>query len=74
MKDLAATQRYFLYLLQDSPIPGYVQYFVHDPFLLHMYTAKQIDLLILFKNKAIVLNNTNICVSQILCNFVVYPL
>ena len=56
MEDVAATQQYFRYLLPDSPIPGYVQYFVQDPFIIHMYTSKQIQLLKFIKNKAVVLN------------------
>ena len=55
MEDIAATQQYFLFLLQDSPIPGYVQYFAQDPFLLHMYTEKNWSLKII-QDKAIVLN------------------
>ena len=53
MDDIAATQQYFRYLLPDSPIPGYVQYFVQDPFIVHMYTLKQIELLKLLKHYAI---------------------
>ena len=37
--DIATTQQYFRYLLPDSPFPGYVQYFVQDPFIVHMYVA-----------------------------------
>ena len=56
MEDIAATQQYYRYLLPDSPIPGYIQYFVQDPFIVHMYGSKQIDLLKLIKNSAIILN------------------
>ena len=28
MEDIAAKQQYYRYLLPDSPIPGYIQYFV----------------------------------------------
>ena len=37
MEDVAATQQYFRYLLPDFPIPGYVQYLVQYPFIIHMY-------------------------------------
>ena len=56
MEDIAATQQYYRYLLPDSPIPVYIQYFVQDPFIVHMYGSKQIDLLKLIKNYAIILN------------------
>ena len=56
MEDIAATQQYYRDLLPDSPIPGYIQYFVQDPFIVHMYGSKQIDLLKLIKNSAIILN------------------
>ena len=56
MEDVAATQQYFRYLLPDSPMPGYIQYFVQDPFIIHMYSHKQIELLKLLDRKGIVLN------------------
>ena len=56
MVDIAATQQYYRYLLPDSPIPGYIQYFIQDPFIVHMYGSKQIDLLKFIKNSAIILN------------------
>ena len=37
MEDVAATEQYFRYLLSDSPIPGSVQYFVQDPFIIEKY-------------------------------------
>ena len=51
-----AAQQYFLYLLPDSSMPGYIQYFVQDPFIIHMYSHKQIELLKLLDRKGIVLN------------------
>ena len=56
MEDVAATQQYFRYLLPDSPIPGYVQYFVQDPFIIHMYCYKQMEILNFVDRKCIVLN------------------
>ena len=41
MEDVAATQQYFRYLLPDPPMSGYVQYFVQYPFIVHMYSYKQ---------------------------------
>ena len=35
---------------------GYVQYFVQDPFIVHMYSYKQIELLKFFDIKSIILN------------------
>ena len=35
---------------------GYVQYFVQDPFIVHMYSYKQIELLKFFNRKGIILN------------------
>ena len=40
MVDIAATQQYFRYLLPDSLMPGYIEYFVQDPFIIHMYYHK----------------------------------
>ena len=37
MEDIAATQQYYRYLLPNSPIPGYIQYFVQDPFIVYLY-------------------------------------
>ena len=55
MEDIAATKQYYNYLFPGSPIPGYNQYFVQDPFIVHMYGSKQIDFLKLIKNSAIIL-------------------
>ena len=55
MEDISTTQQYFRYLIPESSIPGYVQYFVQDPFIIHMYTYKQVELLKLFKNSRLVL-------------------
>ena len=56
MEDVAATQQYSRYLLPDPPMSGYVQYFVQDPFIVHMYSYKQIELLKFFDIKSIILN------------------
>ena len=45
MEDVLATQQYFRHTLADSRFPGYVQYFVQDPFILLMFTYKQLDIL-----------------------------
>ena len=44
------------YLLPESPLTGYVQYFVQDPFIIHMYSYKQLEILKLMNSKDIVLN------------------
>ena len=54
--DVAATQQIFRCLLPDPPMPGYVQYFVQDLFIIHMYSYKQTKLLKLMDRKDIVLN------------------
>ena len=56
MEDVAATQQYFRYLLPDSPIPGYAQYFVQDPFIIHMFCYKQMEILNFLDRKCTVLN------------------
>ena len=43
MEDIAATQQYFLYLLQDTQNPSYVQYFVQNSFLLRIRRKKSIS-------------------------------
>ena len=45
MEDVTATQQYFRYLIPESPLPGYVQYFVQDAFIIHMYSYKQLEIL-----------------------------
>ena len=35
---------------------GYVQYFVQDPFIVHMYSYKQIELLKFYDRTGIILN------------------
>ena len=56
MKDVTATQQYFRYLLPESPLPGYVQYFIQDSFIIHMEFYKQLEILKLMNSKDIVLN------------------
>ena len=56
MEDVTATQQYFRYLLPESPLPGYVQYFVQDPFIIHMYSYKELEILKLMNSKDNVLN------------------
>ena len=36
MEYIAATQQYYRYLLTDVPITGHIQYFVQDPYIVHM--------------------------------------
>ena len=39
--DISITQEYYRNLLSEKPIPGYIQYFVKDPFIIHLYTKRQ---------------------------------
>ena len=32
-------------LPSEKPIPGYIQYFVKNPFIIHLYTKRQIEVL-----------------------------
>ena len=54
--DISETQQYFRSLLPDDALPGYIQYLVQDPFIIHLYTKKQIELFKLFNHDKIVLN------------------
>ena len=54
MEDVLATQQYFRHLLTESRFPGYVQYFVQEPFILHMFSYKQLDVLQLVQGKDII--------------------
>ena len=67
--DISATQEYHRNLLNEKPIPGYVQYFVKEPFIIHLYTIQQIELLKLL-NKGIILHLdvTGSLISKILLN------
>ena len=56
MEDVLATQQFFRHLLADSRFPGYVQYFVQEPFFLHMFSYKQLEILHLVQGKDIILN------------------
>ena len=56
MEDVLATQQFFRHLLADSRFPGYVQYFVQEPFILHMFYYKQLEILHLVQGKDIILN------------------
>ena len=42
--------------LPDDQIPGYIQYMVQDPFIIHLFTLNQIEVFKLLKNNNIVLN------------------
>ena len=46
--DILETQILFRLELPDDQIPGYIQYLVHDPFIIHLYTLKQIEVFKLF--------------------------
>ena len=35
--DISATQEYYRNLLNEKPIPGYVQYFVKEPFIIQVF-------------------------------------
>ena len=54
--DILETQQYFRSILPDDLVPGYVQYIVQDPFIIHLYTKKQIEIFKLFKNDDTFLN------------------
>ena len=56
MEDATATQQYFRYLLPEFPLPGYVQYFVLDPFIIYMHFYKQTEIQKLMNSEDIVLN------------------
>ena len=43
--DISITQEYYRNLLSEKPIPGYIQYFVKDPFIIHLYTKRQIEVM-----------------------------
>ena len=46
--DISTTQKYYRNLLSEKPIPGYIQYFVKDPFIIHLYTKRQIEVMKIF--------------------------
>ena len=50
--DIVETQKHFRSVLPDDQI----QYLVQDPFLIHLFTKKQIEIFKLFKHNNIVLN------------------
>ena len=35
-------QEYYRNLLCEKPIPGYIRYFVKEPFIIHLFTKRQI--------------------------------
>ncbi|KAI6648569.1 hypothetical protein LOD99_8049 [Oopsacas minuta] len=43
--DISITQDYYRNLLSEKPIPGYIQYFVKEPFIMHLYMKRQIEVL-----------------------------
>ncbi|KAI6654487.1 hypothetical protein LOD99_883 [Oopsacas minuta] len=43
--DISITQEYYRNLLSEKPIPGYIQYFVKEPFIMHLYVKRQIEVL-----------------------------
>ena len=43
--DISITHEYYRNLLSEKPIPGYIQYFVKDPFIIHLYTKRQIEVM-----------------------------
>ena len=54
--DILETQQYSRSILPDDLVPGYVQYIVQDPFIINLYTKKQIEIFKLYKNDNTVLN------------------
>ena len=50
------TCEYYVDSARDDLVPGYVQYIVQDPFIIHLYTKEQIEIFKLFKNDNTVLN------------------
>ena len=54
--DIVETQKHLSSVLPDDQIPGYIQYIVQDPFIIHLFTKKQIEVLKLFKHYNIFLN------------------
>ena len=43
--DISIIQEYYPNLLSEKPIPGYIQYFVKYPFIIHLYTKRQIEVM-----------------------------
>ena len=43
--DIFILQEYYRNLLCEKPIPGYIQYFVKEPFIIHLYTKRQIEVM-----------------------------
>ena len=56
MLDIIATQKYFRLLLHEGLIPGYIQYIAQEPYVINLYSQKQIDVLKLNKKQKNVLN------------------
>ena len=54
--DIFEIQRHLRSVLPDDPIPGYVQYIVQEPFIIHLYAKRHIEVFKLFKHDNIVLN------------------
>ena len=51
--DIVETQKLFRSVLPDDQIPGYIQYLVQYPFLIHLFTKKQIEIIKTFQTKHI---------------------
>ena len=41
--DIVETQKHLRSVLHDDQIPGYIQYIVQDPFIIHLFTKKKTD-------------------------------
>ena len=53
--DISSIQEYYRILLCEKPIPGYIEYFVKEPFIIHLYTKRQIEVMKSF-TKGIILH------------------
>ncbi|KAI6648389.1 hypothetical protein LOD99_8179 [Oopsacas minuta] len=51
--DISVNQEYYRDLLSEKPIPGNIQYFVKEPFIMHLYMKRQIKVLKYLANDVI---------------------
>ena len=52
--EISRLQEYYRNIIIGNQIRGYIQSLSHDPFIIHMYTEEQINVLKLFKNTSVV--------------------
>ena len=62
--DISLTQDYYRNLLNEKPIPGYIQYFVKEPFIIHLYTKRQIEVMKVLSNIVLHLDATGSIVRK----------